>query len=458
MYPHLHDLLFSPAPIYGTNLVQTGYDSRHVIVLDNGGVSEMSAKEKGNACWGTLLGEDQCSVGFTPHANHMATKFCHTCCKTGIRVNASRVRALRPGQYSALSNGHGKSPWSAGGWRIVNHTKRCIGPRLIIFQDQPPDSILWAPIPSNWLSVDDATGLDFLRLSMKNGTLCPNIPRSGTYVKADAMNAWVRENLRDKPESLPGKSIAPPPAFREPGRPAKRARQGETSVPYRSSDSGWVGSRAGFGMFGEQGLPGQTAMPGQAMMPGPGRMLRPAAMAGTMAMSGQAVMSGPGTVIPGQAAMLGPGSLPMPVAMPAQALMPGPVAMPGQTVMPGQTAMPGPGNVIPGQAAMLGPGMMPGPGASQAPSPAQGRNMLLGMPLPIGGTSHGAVRMPTTSASAVPLMPPAVPIAPSYSNHCAPGANTNATLLARPTLGYMPTIFPDGPYQYRTTAPLSYEL
>lgn len=87
-------------------------------------------------------------------------------------VPVSRVRALNPTQNLDFPNSHGRSPWSGGGWRVVNHTKRCHGPHLIIFKDLPPSDVEWAPIPLHWIGID-SHGVQAIRFVSRNGTLCP---------------------------------------------------------------------------------------------------------------------------------------------------------------------------------------------------------------------------------------------------------------------------------------------
>ena len=102
----------------------------------------------------------------------MHSKFCSACSEVGMLIHCSCARALRCSQHSDFVNSHGRSLWSSEGWRVVNHTKRCSGPRLIIFKAfQPPEGD-WAEIPPEWISTD-TLGNFVIRLISKNGTLCP---------------------------------------------------------------------------------------------------------------------------------------------------------------------------------------------------------------------------------------------------------------------------------------------
>lgn len=129
-------------------------------------------------CWGAHLSGTRaaCSPVFSPNGNHMSAKFCRSCVEVGVIVPAARVRALWPSQHASFVNSHGRSPWSAAGWRVVNHTKRCHGPHLLIFQNAAPLEGDWAPLPPEWMSTDEQYGGSYLRLVSKNGTLCPLPP------------------------------------------------------------------------------------------------------------------------------------------------------------------------------------------------------------------------------------------------------------------------------------------
>jgi len=65
-----------------------------------------------------------------------------------------------------------------GAFRCVNNTLACIGPKLLIFRQQPPpDSQLawknWTPVPDEWVRDGMVT------LHVVNGTLCPVCERRG---------------------------------------------------------------------------------------------------------------------------------------------------------------------------------------------------------------------------------------------------------------------------------------
>ena len=137
-------------------------------------VSEMNAA----ACWGGELSGTPCSQPHVPTGNHMQSKFCSVCTEVGVLIPTCKIRALHPHQHAEYSNGHGRSPWSTDGCRVVNHTKRCHGPHLILFKHEPPPSHIkssWAPLPPEWLCTD-AQGATFVRLRIKNGTLTPESP------------------------------------------------------------------------------------------------------------------------------------------------------------------------------------------------------------------------------------------------------------------------------------------
>ena len=112
-----------------------------------------------------------CTAGFKAGSNHLTSKFCGVCCTIGIRVPAGRVRALA--DDCKLSNGHGKSPWSAGGWRVVNNTTRCQGPQVVLFKHAPTaEEPFFVNMPAEMISTDEQ-GESFVHFAIKHGTLTP---------------------------------------------------------------------------------------------------------------------------------------------------------------------------------------------------------------------------------------------------------------------------------------------
>ena len=121
-------------------------------------------------CWGAHLTGRPCTPGFTSSGSHMQVlprmprSWSAGACKPGSRIAWLPARRVPQLTRAIAVVGFG--------WRVVNHTKRCHGPRLIIFKGEPPLGVEWAPTPPEWIGVD-AQGLIIVRLVSKNGTLCP---------------------------------------------------------------------------------------------------------------------------------------------------------------------------------------------------------------------------------------------------------------------------------------------
>ena len=112
-------------------------------------------------CWGAhvQLTTSKCSLGFETGKAHFKNKFC-AACRAGIDIPATRVRALTPQLGRALTGslslhiGYWKpAPPALGGgfMRVVNNTKQCVGPWLVIYQDEPPN-LAWDTMPPHWFS------------------------------------------------------------------------------------------------------------------------------------------------------------------------------------------------------------------------------------------------------------------------------------------------------------------
>lgn len=56
-------------------------------------------------------------------------------------------------------------------YRLINQTRLCISPRLVIFQSEPPSGVGWAEIPASWLSSDGR----YIHLIIAKGTLIPAV-------------------------------------------------------------------------------------------------------------------------------------------------------------------------------------------------------------------------------------------------------------------------------------------
>jgi len=133
-------------------------------------------------CWGAQLQcahEGTCAHRFRPGKRHFKTKFCAECTALLV-VPTARVRALSDaglrrqfvnmraeGAWTRISRSHA----SSGGctrYRVVNNTKGCAPPALVVFDGEPPP-LAWPPLPDAWLT----EGGDGVALCVGRGTLVP---------------------------------------------------------------------------------------------------------------------------------------------------------------------------------------------------------------------------------------------------------------------------------------------
>ena len=148
--------------------------------------SEDPASPEQALCWGAQLKMllpddvkvDPCDDAFVPGKNHLKNRFCLSC-KLGLVVPISHVRALTPALAPEFVNGRGSGFWSHGlvngtacDYRVVNQTRCCRGPALVIFAKPPPAApgITWGDIPTDWLS---SAQPDLMHLACALGTLEP---------------------------------------------------------------------------------------------------------------------------------------------------------------------------------------------------------------------------------------------------------------------------------------------
>ena len=127
-------------------------------------------------CWGAQIqriGAEWCTPKFVPGPRHFKTKFCPTC-KLEVAVPVERVRALNDRLERFIRNNHQGGLWTllpdrlgGGRYRVVNHSKSCVGPPLVVFEHEPPD-LAWSPIPESWVSDDG-----HVHLFVSKGTLVP---------------------------------------------------------------------------------------------------------------------------------------------------------------------------------------------------------------------------------------------------------------------------------------------
>ena len=104
-----------------------------------------AAQLNATACWGAQLnGGAGCTDYFVPGKLHFKNNFCDNC-RDSIIVPLAYVCALSPEQAECFVNKLSKGFWNhapasmgGGQYRIINNTAGCIGPRLAVFREQPP--------------------------------------------------------------------------------------------------------------------------------------------------------------------------------------------------------------------------------------------------------------------------------------------------------------------------------
>ena len=92
-------------------------------------------------CWGGILMQykGNCVPGFAAVSGHFKNKLCANCRTQGIFVPAARVCTLA-NTVSTFSNRSDLGVWNTCEdgqlYRVINHTARCLGPRLAVFKGQ----------------------------------------------------------------------------------------------------------------------------------------------------------------------------------------------------------------------------------------------------------------------------------------------------------------------------------
>ena len=165
-------------------------------------------------CWGGELKslgtmrQTPCVPGFQPGKGHLKNKFCRACREFGISLPSAQVCALTPSLTAAFSNGTGGGLWSRasddyGGikYRLINHTKTCSGPCVVIFRTPPP--LAWAPMPEAWLAGCESGAV---RLLIACGTLVP----SGAVTRPHGVQFVPHRKLKMS------RDVTPMPALSEP--------------------------------------------------------------------------------------------------------------------------------------------------------------------------------------------------------------------------------------------------
>jgi len=160
-------------------------------------------------CWGAMLKDDAgavaCTRGFSictkPHPK-LKDQFCTKCCQDGIDIPVERVRALSDNADATFKNKHSTGFWKT--WkssedgdvedaRVVNHTKHCDGPTLVIFPQAPRTEQRWADVPEHWIT-DNA-----IRFVVAKDTL---VPAATMHNKKPRTNSHSSPVLPDPPTEL----------------------------------------------------------------------------------------------------------------------------------------------------------------------------------------------------------------------------------------------------------------
>ena len=164
-------------------------DSRAKLEADQG--SPATEEIDPNQCWGALLvhNSSSCTPGYQRGSKHQKNKFCDNCRKY-IVIPAERVRALDPSDHHDFANSWAGGVWarhaSGFGYRVINHTALCHGPRLIIFEDDTPPNI-GAPLLDDWIWEDGN-----VQVFVSKGTLVPLV---SPPLDGDTKSHMSRENV-----------------------------------------------------------------------------------------------------------------------------------------------------------------------------------------------------------------------------------------------------------------------
>jgi len=146
-------------------------------------------------CWGAQIqcvSAEWCSPNFVAGARHFKTKFCSHC-RQETAVPWERVRALNDRLEKIFVNRNNGGLWTAlpehlGGWRyrVINHSKGCIGAHLVIFETVVP-AMDWPPLPQSWIADDG-----HVHLFLSKGTLVPTALRRLTVAQVVVPSSLMR--------------------------------------------------------------------------------------------------------------------------------------------------------------------------------------------------------------------------------------------------------------------------
>ena len=115
-----------------------------------------------------------CELDDTHATAGFASKFCEEC-RERVVVSASRVRALTDDLAPRFCNRRSHGIWNSdaanvaqGRYRVLNNTRGCTPPALVLFESEAPSSATLTDVPSKWLS-DQGSVL----FTVSRGTLVP---------------------------------------------------------------------------------------------------------------------------------------------------------------------------------------------------------------------------------------------------------------------------------------------
>lgn len=145
------------------------------------GLARMVRSVACETCWGSEL-QGKCvalksgCIGKFPNcfgAKNFKTKFCENCCN-GMRVSCATVFVLGDGLLQKLTNRRAEGIWSVTKfhnelvrYRVINNTKGCVGPKVVIFKEVPLE-LDFTPLPEGWVSADG-----FVNVCVSKGTIVP---------------------------------------------------------------------------------------------------------------------------------------------------------------------------------------------------------------------------------------------------------------------------------------------
>ena len=137
----------------------------------------MAPLEVDDRCWGAQLQSlhvDACEPIKDRSCRHFKTKFCEEC-RWAMAVPVTRVRVLTNELAFMLENRRSFGMWTTapkrmGGFRfrVVNNTKECREPCLVVFEKPPPKCVPWTTLDP---ALVDDNGM--VQLCVSKGTAVP---------------------------------------------------------------------------------------------------------------------------------------------------------------------------------------------------------------------------------------------------------------------------------------------